>query len=92
MKDDQINFIFSIYNKKNCSESIVQKISFYDELSIGNLIYKNGSRSECLLKRIENITTEGVELPGNVLLDEVCQWNNNVWVVKDEPAIEISKN
>jgi len=73
VKDDQINFIFSIYNKKNCSESIVQKISFYDELSIGNLIYKNGSRSECLLKGIKRIITRGIKLPENILLDKVYQ-------------------
>jgi len=27
----------------------------------------------------------------NVLLGEMCQWNDNVQVVEDEPAIEISK-
>jgi len=32
---------------------------------------EDGSRGECLLKRIENITTGGVELPKNVLLGEV---------------------
>jgi len=34
---------------------------------------EDGSRSECLLKRIESIMTGGVELPKDVLLDEVCQ-------------------
>ena len=52
---------------------------------------KNGSEDKCLLKRIESIMTERVELPRDILLDEVCQWNNNIQIVKDEPVIEISK-
>ena len=52
---------------------------------------KNRSGDKCLLERVESIMTGGVELPRNVLLDEVCQWNNNIWVVKDELAIEVSK-
>ncbi len=32
---------------------------------------KNGSRSECLLERIEIIIIEGVKLSRDVLLDEV---------------------
>jgi len=35
--------------------------------------------------------TGEVKLQENVLLGEVCQWNNNVQVVKDKPAIEIRK-
>jgi len=31
------------------------------------------SRGKCLLERIESITTGGVEIPQNVLSDEVCQ-------------------
>ena len=33
---------------------------------------KNGSRGECLLKRVENIMIGGIELPEDILLDEVC--------------------
>jgi len=33
---------------------------------------------EYLLERVENITTGGVELPRNVLLGKVYQWNDNV--------------
>ena len=72
MKSDQIDFIFFINNEKNCSESIVQSISFHNELSIRNSISEDKSRGKCLLERVESITTGGVELPGNVLLDEVC--------------------
>jgi len=39
---------------------------------------ENGSKGECLLERVESIMTEGVKLPENVLLDELCQWNNNI--------------
>jgi len=35
--------------------------------------------------------TGEVKLPRNVLPDEVCQWNDNVQIVKDELAIEISE-
>ena len=38
VKINQVNFIFFINNKKDYSKSIVQSISFHDELSIGNLI------------------------------------------------------
>ena len=73
VKSDQMNFVFFIYNRKNCSKSIVWSISFHNELSIRNLVYKDGSGDECLLQRVESIITEGIKLPGNVLLDEVCQ-------------------
>ena len=35
-----MNFIFFIYNKKNCSESTVGDIGFYNELSIGDPVYR----------------------------------------------------
>ena len=38
VKSNQVNFIFFINNGKNCSESIVRSISFYNELSIENPI------------------------------------------------------
>jgi len=49
------------------------------------------SGGEYFLERIESIIIGGVELPRNILPDEVCQWNDNVQVVEDEPAIKISK-
>ena len=49
------------------------------------------SRGKCFLERVESISTGGVELPRNVLLDEICQWNDNVQVVEDEPAVKVCK-
>jgi len=60
-------------------------------LSIGNPISKDRSKIECLLERIKSITIREVELPEDVLLSEIYQWNDNVQVVEDEPVIEISK-
>ena len=78
VKSNQMNFIFFINNGKDCSKSIVQSISFHNKLSIGNPISKNRSGDEYLLERVESIMTEGVKLPENILLGEVCQWNNNI--------------
>ena len=50
---------------------------------------KDRCRDECFLERVESILTGGVELPRNVLLDEVCQWNDNVQVVEDELAVKV---
>jgi len=47
------------------------------------------SRDKCFLEKVESILTRGDEFPRNVLLDEVCQWNDNVQVVKDEPAVKV---
>ena len=52
---------------------------------------EDGSSSKCFLERVESITTERVKIPQNVLSDEICQWNDNVWVVEDELVIEISE-
>jgi len=68
-----MNFISFINNRKDCSKSIVQSISFHNKLNIGNLMSKDGSRGKCFLERIESITTEGVKLPRNILLGEVYQ-------------------
>ena len=86
-----MNFIFFINNGKDYSKSIVQSISFHNELSIGDLMSKDRSRDEYFLERVESIITGGVKLSGNVLLDKVYQCNNNVQIVKDKLAIEISK-
>jgi len=51
VKGNQMNFIFFINNGKNCSESIVWSISFYNKLSIRNIMSKDRSRGECLLER-----------------------------------------
>ena len=77
VKGNWIDFIFFIHNGKNYNKGIVQSISFHDELSIGNPVSENGSRGECLLERVESIIAERIKLPGNVLPNEVCQWNNN---------------
>jgi len=34
---------------------------------------ENRSGDEYLLERVESIITEGVKLPGNILLVEMCQ-------------------
>ena len=66
-------FIFFVNNRKDCSKSIVQSISFYNELSIKNPMSEDRSRYEWLLKRIESITMGGDELPRDVLPGKVCQ-------------------
>ena len=86
-----MNFIFFVYNKKDCSESIVQGISFHNKLSIRNSISEDRSGSECFLERVESILTGGVELPRNILPGEACQWNDNVRVVEDELAVKVSE-
>ena len=73
VKSNQMNFIIFVNNREYYSESTVQSISFYDKLSIGDPMSEDRGKGECLLERVESITTGGVELPGNVLPDEVCQ-------------------
>ena len=68
---NQMNFIFFINNGKNYSESIVQSISFHNELSIRNLMSKDGSRGECSFERVESIMIEEVKLLRNILSDKV---------------------
>ena len=87
-----MNFVFFIHNRKNCSKSIVQSISFHNELSIENPVSEDGSGGKYLFKKVESIMTGRIKLPGNVLLDEACQWNDNVQVVKDKLAIKVSKS
>jgi len=72
VKGNWMNFIIFINNGEDCSESIAQSISFYNELSIRNPMSKDRSGGECFLERVESILTGGVKLPKNVLLDEAC--------------------
>ncbi len=58
------------------------------KLSIGNPVSEDRSGGKYLLERVENITAEEIELPKNILLGEICQWNDNIQVVEDEPVIE----
>ena len=68
-----MDFIFFINNRKDCSESIVQNISFHDKLSIGNPMSENRSEDECIFERIESIMIRGVKFPRNIFLSKVCQ-------------------
>ena len=52
---------------------------------------KDRSGGKCFLERVKNILTGGVELPRNVLSGEAYQWNDNVQVVEDEPAVKVCK-
>jgi len=89
VKGNWMNFIIFINNREDCSKSIVQGISFHDELSIRNPMSKDRSGGECFLERVESISTGGVELPRNVLLGEACEWNDNIQVVEDEPVVKV---
>jgi len=91
VKGNWVNFIIFINNGEDCSESIVRGISFHNELSIRNPMSKDRSKGKCFLERVESIYTGGVKLPRNVLLGEACQWNDNVRVVEDKPAVKVCK-
>ena len=91
VKGNWMNFIIFINNGEDCSKSIVRGISFHNELSIRNPMSKDRSGGKCFLERVESILTEGVKLPRNVLPGEVCQWNDNIRVVEDEPAVKVSE-
>ena len=88
VKGNWMNFIIFVNNEEDCSESIVQGISFHDELNIGNPMSKDRSKGKYFLERVKSIYTGGVKLPRNVLPDETCQWNNNVQIVEDELAVK----
>jgi len=91
VKGNWVNFILFVNNREDCSESIVRGISFHDELSIRNPMSEDRSGGECFLKRVESILIEGVKLPKNVLSGKMCQWNDNVQVVEDKPAVKVCK-
>jgi len=78
VKGNWMNFIIFVNNREDYSKSIVQGISFHNELSIENPMSKDRCRGECFLERVESISTGGVELPKNVLPSEMCQWDDNV--------------
>ena len=73
VKSNWMNFIIFVNNEEDCSKSIVQDISFHDELSIRNPMSEDRCRGKCFLEKVESILTGGVKLPRNVLLGEVCQ-------------------
>ena len=52
---------------------------------------KDRSKDKYLLERVESVTTGKVKLPRNVLPGEAYQWNDNVRVVEDEPAVKVCK-
>ena len=91
VKDNWMNFIIFVNNREDCSESIVWSICFHNELSIGNLMSEDRSGGKYFLERVESILTGEVKTLQNVLLSEVCQWNDNVQVVEDELAVKVCK-
>ena len=91
VKDNWMNFIIFVNNREDCSESIVWSICFHNELSIGNLMSEDRSGGKYFLERVESILTGEVKTLQNVLLSEVCQWNDNVQVVEDKLAVKVCK-
>ena len=73
VKDKWINFILFVNNGEDCSKSIVQGISFHNELSIKKPISENRCEGECFFEKVESILTRGVKLPRNVLPGEMYQ-------------------
>jgi len=73
-----MNFIIFVNNREDCSESIVQDISFHNELSIGNPMSEDQCRGKYFLEKVESILIGEVELPRNVFSGEACQWDDNV--------------
>jgi len=57
VKGNWMNFIIFVNNREDCSESIVQGISFHNELSIGNSMSEDRCGGKCFLKRVESILT-----------------------------------
>ena len=49
------------------------------------------SGGKYFLERVESILTGEVKTLQNVLLSEVCQWNDNVQVVEDKLAVKVCK-
>ena len=91
VKDNWMNFIIFVNNREDCRESIVWSICFHNELSIGNLMSEDRSGGKYFLERVESILTGEVKTLQNVLLSEVCQWNDNVQVVEDKLAVKVCK-
>ena len=71
VKSNWMIFIIFINNGEDCSESIVRGISFHNELSIRNPMSKDRSGGKCFLEKVESILTGRVELPRNILPNEV---------------------
>ena len=78
VKDNQINFIVFVYNRKNYSKSVARNICFHNKLNIRDPVSKNKYGDKCFLEEVENIIAEIIKLPRNVLSDETGQKNNNV--------------
>ena len=91
VKSNWINFIILVNNEEDYSKSIIQSISFHNELCIRNPMSEDRSRSKCLFERVESFMIGRVKLLRNVLLGETYQWNDNVWVVEDELAVKVCK-
>jgi len=65
-----MNLLLFCYNWKDSCKSIFWYISFYNYLSIGNLVSENQSEGKCFLKDIECFTAEGVKIPRGILLGQ----------------------
>jgi len=91
VKGNWMYFIIFVNNREDCSESIVQGISFHNELRIRNPMSENRCGGECFFERVESILIGEIKLPRNVLPGEACQWNDNVRVVEDKLAVKVCK-
>ena len=65
------------HNGQDGCTHIVRGVSLDCDLSVWNLMSQDQSSSEGLLKHIEGGTTLISKVPRNILVCEVCEWNDD---------------
>ena len=89
VKSHRVDFSRICLNRKNSTKCIVRSISFHNNRSIRNSMRKHRGWGEGRLqglKRFMGIITK-ISLP--TFMGELCQQNNDVRIVRDEPLIEV---
>lgn len=76
IKDYWVNFIIQSHDGQYSNKSIIKSICFHDELSIGDPVCQNGSRSKQFLQDVKSFMIEGVEIPRNVFLGKIDEKDN----------------
>jgi len=78
-------------DRENGTKSIVGGVSFYDDGFVGDPVSENGSGNESGLECFERFACFISEFPFDTFASESSERNNDVGVVGNETAIEVSE-
>ena len=93
VKSDRVNLgIVRRCDRENGGEDVVRSVGFEDDLHIWNPMSQYQGRGKGFFEGFEGFPAFQSEVPSDPLSSQMCEWNCNIGIVKNESPMKISKS